>query len=223
MNLSFLIFLLAAGAIAIFATVGYLQGARWAFISLLILFGTLLVIKVFSDQVVMLLNGLYTGVMLVLGGGLGAIASGDTDALKETLSSIQKPFEGDDVKYAYLLVISLAVGFTLLLAALMKNKKGVFGLIWGMMYGYLLSSAVIPLISAVPIGALPFPILYPAERQPGAEQAVANQFWTRLSEPQTISTITILIGLFLVLFLLLTVRRGVKKGGGKKGNANGSG
>lgn len=223
MTLTPLVFLLAAGAIAVFATIGYLQGARWAFISLLILFGSLLGIKFFSDQIVLLLNGLYTGVMLVLGGGLGAIASGDTDALKETLSSIQKPFEGDTVKYAYLLVIFLAVGFTLLLAALMKSKKGIFGMIWGMVYGYLLASAVIPLISAVPVGALPFPILYPAERQPGAAQAVSSQLWTRLSDPQTISTITILIGVFLVVFLLLTVRRGVKKGKGRKEQANGSG
>ena len=223
MNLTFLVFLLAAGAMAIFATIGYLQGTRWAIISLLILFGTLLFIKVFDKQIVLLLNGLYTGFMLVISGGLGDLASGDLDAVKEILADIQVPFEGDTEKYAILLVIAMAVGVTLILAAIMKSKKGVFGLIWGMVYGYLLASAVIPLISAVPVGALPFPVLYPAERQPGAEQAAANQLWERLSEPQTLNTITILIGLFLVVFLLLVVRQGVRKGKGKKEQANGSG
>ena len=217
MNLNLLIFLLAATSMAVFATIGYIQGARWAFISLLILFGTLLAIDLFSDQIVMLLNGMYTGVMLVLNGGLGAIASGDFEAVGETISTIEKPFEGDNIKYAYLLVIAMAVGFTLILAALMKSKKGVFGLTWGFLYGYLLAAGVIPLISAVPAGVFPVPILYPADVQPGAVQVATNQFWTRLSQPETISTLTCLIGAFLVLFLLLTVRRGARKG---KGNGS---
>lgn len=206
------IFLLAATSIAIFATIGYLKGARWGFISLLVLFGTLLLIDKAPEQIVMLLNGLYTGIMLVLNGGLGAIASGDTDALKEVLSGIDKPFEGASEKYAFLLVIAMAVGFTLILAAIMTSKKGVFGLVWGFVYGYLLAAGVIPLISAVPAGTLPFPILYPAERQPGEVQAATNALWTRLAEPEAIGTLTLVIGLLLVLFLLLTVRRGVKKG-----------
>jgi len=153
----------------------------------------------------------------VLNGGLGAIASGDFEAVGETISTIEKPFEGDNIKYAYLLVIAMAVGFTLILAALMKSKKGVFGLIWGFLYGYLLAAGVIPLISAVPAGVFPVPILYPADVQPGAVQVATNQFWTRLSQPETISTLTCLIGAFLVLFLLLTVRRGARKG---KGNGS---
>ncbi|MEZ4768350.1 MAG: hypothetical protein R2844_07980 [Caldilineales bacterium] len=220
MNL--IIFLLAATSIAVFATIGYIQGARWAFISLLILFGTLLITDLFEDQIVMAMNGIYTGIMLLLNGGLGAIASGDFDAVSETISTIEKPFEGESAKYAILLVIAMAVGFTLILAAVMKSRKGVFGLIWGFVYGYLLAAAVIPLITVVPAGTLPFPILYPADLPSGDVQAATNQLWTRLSEPQTISAITILIGLFLVVFLLLTVRRGVKRGGGKKEKANGS-
>ncbi len=210
MNL--LVFLLAAASIAIFATIGYLQGARWAFISLLILFGAMFLVIKAPDQITMLLNGLYTGIMLVLNGGLGAIASGDTEALQETLSTVSKPFEGDTEKYGLLLVIAMAVGFTLILAALMKNRKGIFGGIWGFGYGYLLAAGVIPLITDLPAGTLPFPILFPIERQPGEVQAATNQLWTELSQPQAISTISVVIGLILVLFLLLTVRRGTRKG-----------
>lgn len=220
MNL--LIFLLAATSMAIFATMGYVKGARWAFISLLILFATLMLIKIFPKQIVMILNGLYTGFMLVINGGMGDLASGDMEAVKEILANVQKPFEDDTTKYAYLLIIGLAVGFTLILAAIMKSKKGIFGLIWGMIYGYLLASAVIPLLSAAPVGLLPFPLLYPAPRQPGQAAAAADTLWTRLAQPATIDALTWVIGGFLVLLLLLTVRQGVKKGKGRREQATGS-
>lgn len=209
---NFLAFLGAATMMAIFATLGYLKGARWAFISLLILFFALLTIKIAPDFIVSTLNGIYMGVMLTLKGGLGDLASGDIDAVKETLASIEKPFEGDTEKYAYLLIIGLALGVILILAAVMKPKQGVFGLVWGLVLGYLLASAVIPLISTVPVGTLPFPLLYPAPRQPGQAAAAAEAFWTRLAQPETISVLTWVIGAGLVLLLLLTVRRGVKKG-----------
>lgn len=221
--MNFLVFFGAATLMAVFATIGYLKGARWAFLSLMVLFVTLLFIKAAPDTIVSTLNGIYMGIMLALNGGLGQLASGDIDGVKETLAAIDPPFEGANEKYAFLLVIGLAVGVTLIMAVVMKSKKGVFGLIWGMVYGYLLSTAVIPLISVVPAGTLPFPILYPAARQSGDLEAATNALWTRLAQPQTISAITVVIALFLVLFLLLTVRQGVKKGKGKKEQANGSG
>lgn len=210
--MSGLIFLTVATVMAIFATMGFIKGARWAFISLVILFVTLGVITAAPDFIVSTLNGIYMGVMLTLKGGLGQLASGDLDAVKETLSAIEKPFEGDTEKYAALLVIGIAVGIALILAAIIKSKQGVFGLIWGLVYGYLLSSAVVPIISNVPAGTLPFPILYPAERQPGQAAAATEALWTQLSQPETIALLTWVIGGFLVLLLLLTVRRGVKKG-----------
>ena len=82
--------------------------------------------------------------MLMLKGGLGAIASGDVDALKETLSSIDKPFTGENEDYALLLFILGAVAFGLLLYLIMKKKKStVFALILGLTYGYVLRAAVL--------------------------------------------------------------------------------
>ena len=80
-------------------------------------------IKVVPDQIVSLLNGLYIGVMLDLKGGLGDIASGDLDAAKETLSSIEKPFTAENENFALLLVILGAVGIGLLLYLIMKKNK----------------------------------------------------------------------------------------------------
>jgi hypothetical protein len=207
-----LAFLIAAILIAVFATLGYLKGARWAFTSLLIIFVTLFVIDTAPEFIVATLNGLYMGVMLTLKGGLGDLAAGDLDAVKETLSTITPPFEGDTEDFALLIVIAIAVIAIIILGAIMKTKQGAFGLVWGMMIGYLLAAAVIPLISNVPPGTLPVPLLYPPERQPGQVQAQTEALWSRLAQPQTISVLTWIIGLFLAVVLLLTVRRGVKKG-----------
>ena len=115
--------LLLATTMAIFGTLGYLKGSQWAFISLLILLLAFIAIKVAPDQIVSLLNGLYMGVMLTLNGGLGAIASGDLDAAKETLSSIDKPFTGENENFALLLVILGAVGLACLLYLIMKKNE----------------------------------------------------------------------------------------------------
>jgi len=95
--------LLIATTMAIFGTLSYLKGSNWAFISLLILLAAFVAIKVAPDQIVAVLNGIYVGVMVTLNGGLGAIASGDVDALKESLSSIDKPFTGENEDYALVL------------------------------------------------------------------------------------------------------------------------
>lgn len=220
-----LLVLLLATTMAIFGTLGYLKGSRWIFISLLILLLAFIAIKVAPDQIVSLLNGLYMGVMLTLNGGLGAIASGDLDAAKETLSSIEKPFTDENENFALLLVILSAVGMGLLLYLIMKkSKSSVFGLIWGLTYGYVLTAAVLPLVTSIQPSQIPVPIIQPAERSGEVAQQAqsgASQLLETLSSPQSIQILSLAIGAFIVLLLLLTVRKGVKSPGaktpGKKG------
>lgn len=213
--------LMLATTMAIFGTMGYLKGSKWAFISLLILLLAFIAIKLAPETIVSTLNGLYLGVMLTLKGGLGAIASGDLDAAKETLSSIDKPFSGENADFALLLVILGAVGIGLLLYVFMKKTKpGVGGLILGLVYGYVLAAAVVPLVTNVKPSSLPVPIIQPSERSPQAVQQAAqtgfDQLLAKLSTPQNIQILTILLGLFIVLLLLITVRKGAKSPG-KKG------
>lgn len=214
--------LLLATTMAIFGVLGYLKGAKWAFISLIILSLAVILVEVQPETVVAMLNGLYMGVMLTLTGGLGALASGDVEKAKAALADIDKPFTDANQNMALLLVIFAAVGAGLLLAVLMKKSKpGVWGLIWGMVYGYVLSAAVLPLISSNPAASLPLPILRPPERAPGQAAAQAssafNQLFTTLAEPQNIQIIASAIGIFVILLLLLTVRSGVKSGKKKGG------
>lgn len=206
--------LLLATTMAIFGTLGYLKGSKWAFISLLILLAAFVAIKVASDQIVAVLNGLYVGVMITLKGGLGAIASGDVDALKETLSSIDKPFTGENEDYALVLFILGAVAFGLLLYLIMKkSKSSIFALILGLTYGYVLIAAVLPLVTNIPPSSIPVPIIQPSgksEQVAQQAQSGANQLLETLSSPQSIQILTFVIGAFIVLLLLLTVRKGVK-------------
>ena len=205
--------LLLATTMAIFGTLGYLKGSKWAFISLLILLLAFIAIKQVPDQIVSLLNGLYMGVMLTLKGGLSAIASGDLDAAKETLSSIDKPFTDENKNFALLLVILGAVGIGLLLYLIMKAKPGAFGLILGLTYGYVFAAAAVPLVTSIDPSKIPVPIIQPAERTGQVAQQAqsgANQLLATLSSPQSIQILSFMIGAFIVLLLLLTVRKGVK-------------
>lgn len=215
-----LLVLLLATTMAIFGTLGYLKGSRWIFISLLILLLAFIAIKVVPDQIVSLLNGLYIGVMLTLKGGLSAIASGDLEAAKETVSSIDKPFTAENENFALLLVILGAVGLGLLLYLIMKkNKPSVFGLILGLVYGYVLAAAVVPLMTNIEPSKIPVPIIQPADRSAAVAQQAQNgfdQLLATLSSPQNIQILSLLIGVFIALLLLLTVRKGVKNPG-KKG------
>ncbi len=212
--------LLLATTMAIFGTLGYLKGSKWAFISLLILLAAFVAIKVAEDQIVAVLNGLYVGVMVTLKGGLGAIASGDVDALKETLSSIDKPFTGENEEYALLLFILGAVAVGLLLYLIMKKSKStIFALILGLVYGYVLMAAVLPLVTNIPPSSIPVPIIQPSgqsEQIAQQAQSKADQLWETLATPQNIQILTALIIVFIALFLILTVRKGAKSPGAEQ-------
>ena len=213
--------LLLATTMAIFGVLGYLKGSKWAFISLMILTVAFVLVEYRPDTIIATLNGLYLGVMLTLKGGLGALASGDLEEAKATLEDIKRPFTDQNQNLALLMVIFGAVLVGLILAAWMKSKPGVFGMIWGLAYGYLLSAAVLPLISSNPAATIPVPLLRPVERAPGSAAAQAsstlNQLFTTLAEPQNVRIIASVLGIFIIVLLLLTVRSGVKSGAKKKG------
>ena len=113
-----------------------------------------------------------------------------------------------------------AVGLGLLLYLIMKkNKPSVFGLILGLVYGYVLAAAVVPLMTSIEPSKIPVPIIQPADRSAAVAQQAQNgfdQLLATLSSPQNIQILSLLIGVFIALLLLLTVRKGVKNPG-KKG------
>lgn len=216
----FALLLIVATTMAIFGTLGYLKGARWALVALLILLVVVFVALSFTDTITATLNGLYLGAVLVLQGGLGAIASGDLDAAAQLLEETERPFSGESADLAPLLVILGAVAIALILAAFWRRpNSGLLGLFLGMAYGYLLVAAVQPLLVENPVYLLPVPILRPpqgtttAENVTTVESAVStalDQLFTSLNQPQTIQIIAILMAIAIVLLALFSVRRGMK-------------
>ncbi len=215
----FVAILLLATIMAVFGVLGYLKGAKWAFIALLILLVAFVLVENRASTIISTLNGLYLGVMLTLRGGLAAIASGDLDEAAATLEDIKRPFNDENQNLALLLVIFGAVGVGLLLSIWIKSKASIWGLIWGLIYGYVLTAATLPLISSNPNVELPVPLLRPGERTAVAAQGPNpfNQLFITLSQPENVRILSIVIGVFIVLLLLLTVRSGVKSGAKKKG------
>ena len=118
------------------------------------------------------------------------------------------------------MVILCAVGMGLLLYLIMKkSKSSVFGFILGLVYGYVLAAAVVPLMTNIEPSQIPVPIIQPAERSVTVAQQAQNgfdQLLATLSSPQNIQILSLVIAVFIVLLLLLTVRKGVKNPG-KKG------
>jgi hypothetical protein len=220
--MAFTAILLLATIMAVFGVLGYLKGSKWAFVALLILLVAFVVVEYRADAIVLALNGMYTGVMLVLKGGLGALASGDFEAVQEIYKQIEPLFSDQNQNLALLLVVFGAVGVGLLLSLVMKSKASVWGLIWGLIYGYILSAAALPLIISDPAAELPVPVLRPLERSAAPAAAsqgpsAIDQLFSTLSQPENIQIVGVAIGVAIVLLLLLTVRSGVKSGAKKKG------
>lgn len=211
--------LLLATIMAVFGVLGHLKGSKWAFIALLILLVAFVLVEGRAGAIVSAFNFFYKGVMLVLRGGFGAIASDDLEQVLTIYREIESPFTDENQNLALLLVIFSAVGIGLLLSLWIKSKASVWGLIWGLLYGYILSAATLPLIISDPNVQLPVPVLRPGERAAVAAQGPNpfSQLFSTLSQPENIRILGIVIGVFIVLLLLLTVRSGVKSGAKKKG------
>jgi hypothetical protein len=211
--------MLLATIMAVFGVLGYLKGSKWAFISLLVLLVAFVLVEGRAGAIVSAFNFFYKGVMLVLRGGFGAIASDDLEEVLTIYREIESPFTDENQNLALLLVIFGAVGVGLLLSLWIKSKPTVWGLIWGLLYGYILSAAALPLIISNANVRLPVPVLRPGERAAVAAEgpSLFSQLFSTLSQPENVRILSIVIGVFIVFLLLLTVRSGVKSGAKKKG------
>lgn len=216
------VFLLAA-IMAVFGVLGYLKGSRWTFYALLLLVLVFIMVEGRSGTIVSTINGLYLGMMLTLKGGLGAIASGDLDKAKQLIEDIQRPVTDANKSMVMLLVIFAAAGLALLLSMSTKSKPSAMGLFLGMLYGYMLSAAALPLIITDANFKLPVPFLRAVE--PGTAAATAqgasalNKVYATLNQPQNVRIFGLLIGILIVVILLTSVRKGAgsSAGGQKKG------
>jgi uncharacterized membrane protein required for colicin V production len=128
-----------ASIMAIFGVYGYRRGFWSTAVALGVLVLAVLLITRAPEQLAKYFNAIYMSTVLLFKGGLGAIASGNLDSAKELLNSVPKPFSGESAKWALFIVLVVATVFGLLLSLLIKPKPSIWGLILGLIYGYVLS------------------------------------------------------------------------------------
>ena len=214
---------------AIFGVYGYLKGLRWALYALLLLLVAFILVEKKPGTIASTINGLYLGVMLTLKGGLAAIASGDLDSAAALLESTTRPVTDQNRQMVMVMVIVLVMAMGLVLSLILKSKASPLGLLFGLLYGYMLSATVLPLMFPGAAPDLPIPFLRAATDSPtaacdtgcgGVTTAAPSLFtrvFTTLGEPQSIRLLAILLGVLIVLILLYSVRNSAKSGSKKKG------
>lgn len=201
-----------ASIMAIFGVYGYRRG----FWSMLVAFGVLLfailLITRAPEQLARYFNAIYMATVLVFKGGLGAIAGGNLDTAKELLGSVEKPFSGENAKWALFIVLVGGVVFGLLLSLLIKPKPSVWGLIIGLAYGFALSVNAVRIILGGSTAEL-FPEAVAATQGPC--NGLVGRMVCALNNPQTSAMCgtLILIGVaVLVIVAVISASKFSKKG-----------
>ncbi len=202
----FLFFL--AATMAIFGIYGYKRGFWPMMLSLFILFVAALIVRRGADTIIKYMNGMWMGAMLVFKSGLNDIASGNLESAAAKLESVEKPFVDQREWFAYLLIIGGAVFLGWLLSFLFrKSKPSIWGLLVGLVYGYVLAAALVPLILG--FSAWFLPIFGVGESQavsPLASGGSCGGIWDRLicflSDPQTAQICGIVIVISIGVFVL---------------------
>lgn len=216
----FIFLILLAAIMAAFGIYGYLRGTLTMLISLGILWVAIFLVETRPEQLLTYLNGMYIGAMLVFKSGLNDLASGNLDSAAAKLESINKPFSGPTADLGLLLIIigAIVAGFLASLLVKKKRKPGIWGAILGIVYGYLVAAAVLPILG-LPAGLLPIPFVRPFDptmpetsAAPAEETTASGDLLTTLSQPGVVGMIATVITAGMAIFLLFSVRRGSKSG-----------
>jgi hypothetical protein len=201
-----------ASIMAIFGVYGYRRGLGSMLIALgVLLFGVLLITRA-PEELAKYFNAIYISTVLLFKGGLTAIVSGDLESAKELMSSVEKPFCGENAKWALFIVLIGAVVVGVLLGLLVKPKPSIWGLILGLVYGYVLSVNLVRIIIGGSTAEL-FPV---AAAGPGGPcGGLVGRMVCALNDPQSsaMCATLILIGVaLLVLVAVISASKFSKKG-----------
>jgi hypothetical protein len=154
-----------AGIMAIFAVYGYRRGLWPMIVAFGVLLFAILLVTRAPEQLAKYFNAIYMATVLLFKGGLGSIAQGNLDSAKELLGSVEKPFSGEDAKWALFIVLLGAAVIGILISLLFKPKPSVWGLMIGLLYGYALSVTAIRVVVGGSTAAL-FPEAVAATQGP---------------------------------------------------------
>jgi hypothetical protein len=210
-----------AAVMAICGIIGYKQGFWATLIALVLLFTATLIVRRGADLVIKYMNGLWLGTMLVFKSGLNDLSSGDLESAKAKLESIEKPFVDESEWFAYILIIGAAIFVGWLIAVLMKNKSSIWGLLMGLVYGYVLAAATIPLILGFSSWFLPIFGTAPTATSPlasdGQCDSLSGKLACFLGDPQNAQMCGIIIVITIGVFILWAARATTRATSPKKG------
>jgi hypothetical protein len=201
-----------ASLMAISGVYGYRRGLLSMGVALgVLLFGVLLITRA-PEELARYFNAIYMATVLLFKGGLGAIAQGNLDSAKELMGSVEKPFTGEDAKWALFIVLVGAVVVGILISLLIKPKPSVWGLIVGLIYGFVLSITAFRVIVGGSTEAL-FPEVVAGTQGPCS--GLAGRLVCALNNPETSAMCgtLILIGVAaLVIVAVISASKVSKKG-----------
>jgi hypothetical protein len=191
-------------------------------LGLIVLFIATLIIQRGAETIIKYMNGIFLGIMLVFKSGLNDIASGNLDSAAQKLESIERPFEDEGEWFAYLLILAGAVFVGWLISLIGKAKPSIWGMLVGLVYGYVLSAALLLLLLGFSSDWF-LPIFGVGESQAVSPlagdqcQGFTNQLKCFLANPQNAQICGIIIVISIAVFILWAARGSTRATTPKKG------
>ncbi len=155
--------------VGVFAWLGYKGGyKRWMlYLAGIYSFYTMLSDKPIRNKSIEMLNGLYTGIMLAVHGGLGALGRGDLKAAEATIKGIHAPFSEDAATGMILGIVILVLVLFIGNWSKLKGGPSLIGAALGATVGYIMAVTFAPSLPS----SLP---LYPWKMQVKGTSATGN-------------------------------------------------
>jgi hypothetical protein len=230
----FVIVIILATIMALFAVIGYLAGGRASvFTSLVVVLGLLLIARA-GGTLAQLINGLYFGIRFVLGGGVQALGAGGdrAAAIDRIIQSISDPqlvdpnSPGPELILFLLILVALSLLLTRVQRFRLRGPSSGWGLLWGLVSGYLLGAYLLVKLQPGAAAFLPLPFGL-GQAAPAASALPASgpgllENLTRSVLAADTNTLALIVMALIATFIVFAVLFG-NRSAGSAGGAGGAG
>lgn len=209
-----------AGFMAIFGVIGYLRGTKAAVFILLTTLFAVAVTGILGDTIIRYINAFAKGFQFLLSGGLGALSGdggGGGDALEALRSTPPLVTEANEPLVLGMLFVGI-VFFGVLLSGIkwFKGPRSIWGLLLGLLAGYVVAAMVVRAIAPEYAALVPLPfgfgppvptgpvVIVPG--QPGP--SFTERILTFLNSLVDRGLIAAFLGIVIAVFVLLAVASG---------------
>jgi hypothetical protein len=208
-----------AGFMAIFGVIGYLRGTKAAVFILLTTLFAVAVTGILGDSIIRYINALAKGFQFLLSGGLNALSgeggSGDAlEALRSTPPLVTE--ENENLVLGLLFVGIVFLGVLLSGINWFKGPRSIWGLLLGLLAGYIVAAMVVRAIAPEYAALVPLPfgfgpptptgpvVIVPGQPGPSFAERILG-FLNGLVDRGLIAAF---LGIVIAVFVLLAVASG---------------